>query len=201
MAPSTGDMASRVVDDRGRPADWSELTYFVNTTISSLGYGDFTPARYPWTLITTVATFSATVLLTVSLSYVLSVLAASIERRALAQGVFEIGGNLRQWIREIAWGDRANLALEIRLLNLAAQISLHAHKHQAYPILIFFHAPQPGLSLPRAVLLLADVTFVLRLASPDRRPPEHVRRLMASAADEFARCTAARQRATVTAPC
>src|SRR5690606_11416982 len=42
------------------PANLIETLYFTNTTISSLGYGDWVPSGPPWTFISTLATLAAT---------------------------------------------------------------------------------------------------------------------------------------------
>ena len=89
-----------VVDDaRGLVATPMETLYFVGTTVSSLGYGDFTPAAPPWTWLSNVACFSATIILTVSLSYVLAVLSAALEKHVLAQSVFGLGKDIESFIR------------------------------------------------------------------------------------------------------
>jgi hypothetical protein len=69
-----------VVDSQtGASATLFELLYFVSTTISSLGYGDLVPAAAVFKLVSTLATFCATIIVTASLSYVLSVLSAATE--------------------------------------------------------------------------------------------------------------------------
>ena len=78
----------------GASVDLLSKFYFVSNTISSLGYGDLVPSSFPRTLMSTVATLAATVILTVSLPYVLSVLSAAIERKKLAQGTLVWGKRL-----------------------------------------------------------------------------------------------------------
>lgn len=73
------------------PANAIEILYFTSATISSLGYGEWVPSGPPWTFISTLATLAATIVVTVSLSYVLSVVSAAVERRGLAAGIFAMG--------------------------------------------------------------------------------------------------------------
>lgn len=170
---------SVVNNNTGLPVDLSEKVYFVSTTISSLGYGDLVPSGFPWTLASTLATLAATAVITVSLSYVLSVLSAAIERRKLAQAIFGLGKTIPDFMGQ-AWPDGSHHPLHGHLVTLASEIDHQGLKHLAYPILKFFHATNPELSPARALLLLSDSFFILGIAPPERQPPAGVRRLVES---------------------
>ncbi|MEH6389916.1 ion channel [Pseudomonas profundi] len=144
------------------PADHLETLYFTNTTISSLGYGDWVPSGPPWTFISTLATLAATIVLTVSLSYVLSVVSAAIQRRSLATTVFAMGSSEEEIIRTANLTDSQG-SLKNYLLELSSTIDHQGLRHLAFPVLKYFHATQASLSPARGILLLADTVFLLSL--------------------------------------
>lgn len=179
FAAHTGSVINNTTDES---ATHLETLYFVSTTISSLGYGDWVPSRFPWTLIGTLATLLATIVLTVSLSYVLSVISAAIERRSLASGVFSIGDNIPDLIKHLQFGN-PQASLKNYLLGLSSTIDKVALQHLAYPVLKYFHASRRDLSPTRAVLLLSDTLFLLDAS--EQQVPSGVMAVVQSSIDNF----------------
>jgi hypothetical protein len=159
--------------------------YFVGTTISSLGYGDLVPSRFPWTVISSLSSFLGAVVLTVSLSYVLPVLAAAIDRQTLAQSIFGLGRTVPALIQRTGLGGPKG-PLETYLLSLASAIDQYAHKHLAYPVLHFFHPSSADRSPARAILMLSDAFFVLRALEHRYRPPREVLQLVENSISNYA---------------
>jgi hypothetical protein len=159
------------------PAEPLERFYFVAATLSTIGYGDMVPAGFPWTLLATASTLVVTIVMTVSLSYVLAVISAALERRQLAQGVMGLGGNVAEVLREteLASGDGT---LDDHLREIARDLDRQSLKRLAYPVLEFFHAPELKDAPSRAVLLLSDAVFVMRHKPLDSRPPEGILRIV-----------------------
>ena len=161
---------SVVSDATGEPASLLDLAYFASTTVSSLGYGDQVPSGFPWTIASTISTLGGAIIITVSLTYVLAVLAAAIERRKLAQGIFGLGESAPE-IMEHAQLHDPQQSLKVYVLNLSSEIDHQALKLLAYPILKYFHSPRAGLSLGRGVLFLSDTLFFLSAQPEAKRPP------------------------------
>lgn len=153
--------------------------YFVGTTISGLGYGDLVPGGFPWTVASAMATLVATIVITTSLSYVLAVLAASIERRSLAQGIFGLGDSTVEIVQRSRLGDPQAM-LRTHVISLAGQMDRLAFKHLAYPVLQFFHSPSARASPARAVLTLSDACFLLSQLPEPHRPPAGLLELVQS---------------------
>ncbi|MEX0773499.1 MAG: hypothetical protein WD038_10045 [Balneolales bacterium] len=168
----------------GEQAGLTEKLYFVSNTISSLGYGDWVPSRFPWTLIATLATLAATVVLTISLSYVLSVVSAVVTKRKLAQGIFSMGKTVPEIIERARLSDPEE-TLKTHVLSLSSEMDHQSLKHLAYPILKYFHAGSADLSPARAVLLLSDTSFILGTAKKEHRPPPGVLQLMESSISNY----------------
>ena len=171
------------------PTDVWQKAYFVGTTISSLGYGDFVPSGLPWTLLANLAALSATVVLTTALSYVLAVLAAAIERKQLAAGIFSIGTDASEFACR-AWGGESKNELNDHLLRLSTAIDAHAHKYLSYPILQFFHSSNPCKSPTRALLVFSDALFLMTHGvTPELRPPSSVLHVVGNSISNYAELT------------
>ncbi|SDS11287.1 hypothetical protein SAMN05216421_0929 [Halopseudomonas xinjiangensis] len=181
FAAHTGSVIDSTTDV---PANNIETLYFVNTTISSLGYGDWVPSGFPWTFVGTLATLAATIVLTVSLSYVLSVISAAIQRRALASGIFAMGSSVSEVIEHLRLDD-PEASLKNYLLSLSSTIDSVALQHLAYPVLKYFHSARVDLSPARAVLLLSDTLFVMSVS--DSKMPAGVVSVVRSSIDNFAK--------------
>ena len=159
-----------IVSETKTSANALQELYFIGTTVTSVGYGDLVPARFPWTIWSNIAAITATILLTTSLSYVIAVLAAGIERKYLAEAIFALGETPMEFVQH-ACGPRGTAALESYILKLASDIDRHAHQHLSYPILHFFHSASPRKSPGRAVLLFSDALFLIGHAvAPGQRP-------------------------------
>lgn len=180
------DATAVVVNSSREPASFLETLFFTGATVSSLGYGDLVPARFPWTLASTLAALSATVLLTTSLSYVLNVLSAAIDRKRIAEGIFAMGENAAAVI-ESFWGEKSRGALNNYVLQLSSDLDRLAHQHLSYPILQFFHSTSPSKATGRAVLLLSDVLFLLgQVLTPDDRPPAGLLKVVHGSIENYA---------------
>lgn len=178
------------------PANAIEILYFTSTTISSLGYGEWVPSGPPWTFVSTLATLAATIILTVSLSFVLSVVSAAVERRGLATSIYAMGGTEEEIIRNAKLDDPQG-SLKNYLLGLASAIDQQGLRHLAYPVLKYFHAARAELSPARALLLLSDTLFLLDL--DESHSHEGIIRVLRSSIENFAqfsRAGTARVRST-----
>lgn len=49
------------------------VVYFIGTTFSTLGPGDYVPTKLPWTLLTSIGAFVASAVMTMSISYLIPV--------------------------------------------------------------------------------------------------------------------------------
>jgi hypothetical protein len=175
----------------GLEADLAQIAYFVPTTLSSLGYGDLVPAGFPWTTIMTSMSLLATMVVTVTLSYVIAVLSAAIKRRSLASSVRALGTDPAEFARRANLGSSTG-SMQTHLSTLAGDIGHAAAQERAYPVLRHFHSGTEEASLARAVMLLADSFFLLRhLREPDR-PSPGLQALVTAEMTDFANVTPVR---------
>lgn len=167
----SGDAA--VVDAQtGAPADAAELVYYAGFTISTLGIGDYVATSDAWRTFTAASSFAGLVLITLSITYLLSVVGAVVDRRSLAAHVHGLGRTPQQIV--VGGWDGAGFSspFQQHLVALASEISGLAEKHLAYPVLQYFHTGSPETAAPVALAALDDALLLLQSAlAPDARPP------------------------------
>ena len=153
-----------VVNATGLDTTLIERLYFVGATLSGTGYGDLVPSHFPWTLMANVSTFTATFVVTTSLSYLMPIIAAALERRQLARHIMTIGDTPREIVHN-SWTQGNGRVMESYWMDLLGRLNTHAQKHRVYPMLYYFHASDPEYASTRAVLCIADATFLIQQAA------------------------------------
>lgn len=167
--------ASVVESNSRTPATTVQTIYFAGFTVFTLGIGDYVPSGDGWELLTAVASFGGLFLVTLSITYLLSVVTAVVSGRRFAASLHlygETGADVL--LLHVADGS-LDESFSDRLGSLAEEVVASAQQQLAYPVLHFFRATDERSSTPRALAALDDV---LLLASegltPELRPPDHV---------------------------
>ena len=117
-----------------RQISWSELVYYTGYTIFTLGNGDFIPRDSLWQIVTPLASASGMLFITLSVTYILSVLGAVTQKRAFANNVSGLGTQSTEILRT-SWDGEAFQGLEVPLNMVASQLNALTANHKAYPIL------------------------------------------------------------------
>lgn len=151
-----------------RPAVWPDQGYFVAYSMFTMGNGDFTPASSAWQVATSLTTGSGMLLVTLSITYVLSVLRAVTQARSFASSVTGLGTKSEEYLQR-GWSDddESFEDLEIQLFRLGSQLDVVTEQHLSYPILHYYHSLRPRSATPRAVAILDDVLLLLETAVPE----------------------------------
>lgn len=175
-----------VHDGTRNTATFLERLYYTGATLSAVGYGDFLPSGFPWTILANSGAFMGTFLLTTSLSYLMPVVSAALERKQLARSIFIVGETPQDIIRN-SWTEGNSSALNTHWMTVSTELSRFAQKHLTYPVLRFFHSRHAERSPVIAVLCLSDAFFLMRCARPyDDRPPDGLLETGHRAIDGFA---------------
>lgn len=162
-----------------------EKLYFLGTTLSDLGYGDLVPSLFPWTVLSTLVAFTATILTSAALSYVLPVVSAGVQKRQLANSLHNLGETAEHLLACI-WpgGDQG---LNSFVLTRLTQVEGFAHQHMSYPVLLYFHSQEQDQSMSLAMLKLADALFLIGCGAADNsRPPIGFRHITNNIVREYA---------------
>ncbi|WP_373057566.1 ion channel [Zunongwangia sp. H14] len=155
---------SGIVDSKGVVAtDWERL-YFTGYTISTLGMGNFKPVTVLFEIFTSCFSFFGFIFFTSSMTYLLSVSSALINKRSLALSVQNLGKDPQDIAEKIL---KMNTAYSYQqFLTLQEKIDRHAVNHQAYPVLHFYSHKDSEVCLSINLTRLDEALNIL-LSSPE----------------------------------
>ena len=152
-----GSMGSTLIDKAA----------FVVSLLSTLGLGVFTPTAAPWHLAAGLAAVNGMVVLTLSISYVLSVLQTAIEARGLAAQVSVLGDTPEAILRR-GFDGEGFTALADYLGGMGPDLAASAQRFKAYPLAACFDRGGGDLHVSEVAARLRVVLDVLP-ASTRRR--------------------------------
>lgn len=159
----------------GVAANTAQVVYYVAFTIFTLGVGDYVPAGDGWRVATSVATFSGLFLVTLAITYLVSVVSAVVQRRALAVQVHALGSAAGVIVARGWNGEAFSSAFLQQLTALTGQLATIGEQHLAYPVLHFFHTADRHTSASVAIAALDDAMLVMSAAvAPADRPDDSV---------------------------
>lgn len=150
----------------GTEVTWTGRIYFVAYSMFTMGNGDFSPAEGWWQIATSLTTATGMVIVTLSVTYVLSVVSAVAQKRAFAASVTGIGGRPEDFVIH-AWNGRDFHSLDVTLNSLSSQLAVLADQHKAFPVLHYFHAAERTDSPAVAVAVLDEALTIVDVGVPD----------------------------------
>ena len=166
--------ASSVVSWRGfEIATFWEKAYYVGFSAYTLGTGDFVPNGEAWRILTIFSSLNGFLMATLAVTYALPVVSASTQQRQLA-GIIDSLGDSPQQIVLAAWNGRRIEGLEQHFAQIGSMIELHAQRHLSYPVLHFFHSPDPNRAIAVKVALLHEALLLLHATDLEARPATQV---------------------------
>lgn len=178
------DPGAIVSTGSGRPATTAEVFYFAGFTVTTLGMGDIAATSTLFRMLTVVAAASGFMLISVVVSYVLSVVSAVVSKRQLASQISAIGDTPSAFIRNAS--DRSGYAgLALQLPGIASMLGTAQKQLLAYPVLHRFRSLERSSDLASSVAILDDALAVIgQLEPPDGAlSPALVRPIQSAVAD------------------
>ncbi|RBY93582.1 hypothetical protein DQ237_17525 [Blastococcus sp. TF02-8] len=168
----------------GAAAGAGDVFYYAGYAVFTLGVGDFVADSPGWRILTAAASFGGLVLVTLAITYLLSVVSAVVSRRALAAQIHALGATAGEVVAGAWTGGRFGPAFVQQLLGLSGPLATVAQQHFAYPVLHYFRSRAPEESAPVAIAVLDDALLLLEAAvepsvAPDPLAVRQVRRLVA----------------------
>lgn len=156
------------------PADWTGRIYFVGYTMFTMGNGDFTPRGDPWQIVVALTNASGMLLVTLAVTYLLSVISAVVRQRAFASRVTGLGKTPQAFLAA-GWNGRDYKSFDLVLSGLSSELAMLSEQHLSYPVLQYYHSAHAAKSPGVALLVLDDALTLLRYGvAPEARPSEAV---------------------------
>lgn len=131
------DPGSVVLAETGKPAELLEVFYFTGYTLITLGNGEYRPEGAFWQLATLAAATTGFFVITLSITFLLSVLPAVVEKRQLSSYLASLGMSPKE-ILTAHWDKENCQRLTRHLSNVNDSLSRVAQQHLAYPVLHYF---------------------------------------------------------------
>ncbi|QLG62107.1 potassium channel family protein [Halorarum salinum] len=157
----------------GRSISWSDLVYYTGYTIFTLGNGDFIPQGSIWQIVTTLASASGMLFITLSVTYVLSVLGAVTQKHSFATTVSGLGMQGTE-ILQTSWDGEAFQGLEVPLNTVSTQLNMLTSNHKAYPILHYFYSGRSAQAPTTSIAVLDNALTLLQFAVDERSRPNAI---------------------------
>ena len=142
------------------PSTSWDRAYFAGMVFLTLGTGDLVADGSGWRLVSMVASFNGLVIISLTITYLVSVISAVIEKRKLALTIDALGDSAVE-ILENGWDGDSFDPLEEQLLGISSDLMEHAERHLAYPVLQYFHPADSHAALPRSLAMLEDAVTLL----------------------------------------
>ncbi|MGF1591195.1 MAG: potassium channel family protein [Pleurocapsa sp.] len=146
--------------------------YFVAYTISTMGNGDLYPRRGSWEITASFMALSGMFLITMVVSFLLSVIGGVTSKQSLASQITGLGNSAEEFILNI-WDGKGFPGLDLQLISITSQLGKLTQQQLAYPVLHRYHAASPQEDSAPAVVILDDALTILKygLQKPYRPAP------------------------------
>ncbi|AQQ54536.1 potassium channel family protein [Planococcus lenghuensis] len=169
----TGDENSLIDTRDDEPITWAARIYFVAYTMFTMGNGDFSPKDGFWQIATSLTTASGMLFVTLSVSYVLSVLGGVTQKRSFAEGVTGQGEKSEIIVKQ-GWNGKDYSNIDLFLKDYSAQLSTLTQQHKAYPILHYYHSEKTEQASAVAVVVFDEALTLFKYGIPEHRQPNKV---------------------------
>jgi hypothetical protein len=157
----------------GTDESWTTAAYFSGFNLTTLGTGDIAAHSDGYRLLTVAEAGMGFVVISMVITYFLSVYASLTSRNAFAEGLDAATGGTGDPVELIiALAADGHLDLPPKRVRDDAQALRMIHQtHCFYPVLRYFHYRAPYYALPRILLVTLDTAALLETAVDGRRHP------------------------------
>ena len=151
-------------------ADWTGRVWFIAYSFFTVGNGDFIPKPGVWQIAASLIGATGMVLITLAISYLLSVISAVVSKRAFASQITGLGETPEALVKS-GWNGHDLRPLDRLLADLSSQLGQLTQQYESYPLLQYYHAAHPSRSPIRAVAIFDDALTLMQFGvAPDARP-------------------------------
>ena len=177
----SADLSAVVRSSDRIPASFEERIYFTGFAISTLGVGDYVPGTAMWRFLTVVASLTGFFLLTLVISFLLTIAQKQSLHRRLALFIHHVGTTPQELI--IAhWNPAENRVLNSVLETIVSDLVQFEQQQLDQPILNRFHGPSKERSIQLAIVTLDEALTIADVATETTLPSHfpHARKAISS---------------------
>ncbi len=144
-----------------QPSTLSDRIYFVAYTISTMGNGDLYPSRGGWDIIASFTALSGMFLITMVVSFLLSVIGGVTTKQSLASQITGLGNSAEEFMLNV-WDGKGFPGLDLQLMSMSTQLATLTEQQLAYPVLHRYHGASSKDDSAPAVAILDDALTILK---------------------------------------
>lgn len=153
------------------PADPLDVAYFAGFDVVTLGTGDVVASTPGWRLVSAISSFTGLFLVTLAITYLISVVSAVVARRTLSTQIRALGDTPERIVCNGWVGNGFSSVFLQQLVAIGPPLVTLAEQHIAYPVLHYFHSGSRYLSAPLAIAALDDALLLMGSAvAAEARP-------------------------------
>lgn len=158
--------------------------YYVGYTLTSLGNGGYSAKEGIWQIVSNIMGLNSMVFISLGISYLLPVLQAVIDKRALALQIAMLGRTPEEIIKN-GYNDENFNSLYQRFANLESLLIKHSERHLAYPILHYFHSNDKLYALPLRLAALDEAMVIQNIYNLDSSEKNVHWKILGQTLDKF----------------
>lgn len=151
---------------RSSDVRWVDSLFFVFGRLVGTGSSDLEPDEAWWSTAVALLTLSGVILLTLVIAWILPVVAAVVQKRALASKISALGGT-PQDIVLTSWTGRDLGDLNLHLLPIIDELTVLAQRHLAYPVIHYFHTTAQRTAIGARLAALDEALTLIDAADLD----------------------------------
>jgi len=155
------------------PISWVERIYYAGYTIITLGNGEYSPKEGGWQIASILASGTGMLLITMSVTYILSVINSVIQQRSFADSVTAMGESSKEIIKN-SWNGKDFRNADLLLNTFAAQLSTLAEQKKAYPILQYYYSENSNKAIAPVLAQLDDAVTIWQMGIPEKYVPNQL---------------------------
>lgn len=148
-----------IINSEGEMASPIERLYFTGYVLSTLGVGNLFPDSSFFQIITSVFSFFGFIFFTLSLTYLISVFAAIMQKRSLSFFINKLGNSPSAVVNQITSQEKTFTFQQIMVIQ--QMIETHATHHQAYPVLHYYINVDRPSSLSINIAILDEAISII----------------------------------------
>lgn len=148
-----------------------DTLWYIASLMFTIGNGDYTPNAGIWKFLSSIVGMSGMLMITLSVTYILQIISAVVNKRSLASQITSIGKTAEDFVKE-QWNGEGFGAIELQMQSISSQLATLTEQHLAYPILNYYHSAKFENSLPVATSIYDDaLTLIAAGVKKEYHPP------------------------------
>ncbi|HEU5082100.1 MAG TPA: hypothetical protein VFU14_02080 [Acidimicrobiales bacterium] len=153
-------------EQQGSSIRWVDSVFFVFGNLIGRGSSELSPDEVVWSSLESAMAVTGVGLLTLSLAWIIPVVAAVVDQRKVAAKLSAMGATPQDIVLR-SWNGRDLGDLNLHLLPLIDDLALLAQRHLAYPVIHYFHSSDGRTAIGARIAALDEALTIIEAAGLD----------------------------------